>query len=200
MPQAARIVSLNFVDRRLDIDRRNVVDCSRMGIRDLTWVFGYGSLIWRQDFPYLDAQPASITGWERRFWQGSHDHRGTESNPGRVVTLVASPGAICRGRAFLVEAGVFRQLDYREKNGYKRIELVIRVAGETRTGVTYFASPSNPAYLGEADLEQIARQIARSSGPSGSNLEYLVELAAALRDLCAEDPHVFELARLLRED
>ena len=78
-----------------------------------TWVFGYGSLIYKVDFPYLRREIASIQGWERRFWQGSHDHRGTPCSPGRVVTLIASPTAVCRGIAYLVEAEVFEHLDHR---------------------------------------------------------------------------------------
>ncbi len=85
------------------------------------WLFGYGSLIYLVDFPYLESKPASIRGWSRRFWQGSHDHRGTEENPGRVVTLIEESDAICGGLAYLVEAPVFEQLDHREKNGYLRV-------------------------------------------------------------------------------
>ena len=99
-----------------------------------TWVFGYGSLIYKVDFPYLEREMAEIHGWARRFWQGSHDHRGTPEAPGRVVTLVPEPGTVCRGVAYRIDNTVFEHLDHREKNGYERytvaIELLERRAGD----------------------------------------------------------------------
>jgi len=158
------------------------------------WLFGYGSLIYLVDFPYLESSPASIEGWSRRFWQGSHDHRGTPDNPGRVVTLIEDPGAVCGGMAFRVEAAVFAQLDEREKNGYLRVATEMTFDdGTTATGVTYLAGADNEAYLGAASELEIARQICRSRGPSGENSDYLLDLAIALRELGLRDDHVFEI-------
>lgn len=155
------------------------------------WVFGYGSLIWKADFPFRERAPGTIRGWARRFWQGSHDHRGTPSAPGRVVTLVEAEGAVCRGMAYRIEATVFDHLDHREKNGYRRVTLPIELTGAaTVTGTVYLATPDNPAFLGPAPAPEIAAHILGSEGPSGRNVDYFLELVAALEQLGVDDPHL----------
>ncbi|MEM8563005.1 MAG: gamma-glutamylcyclotransferase [Pseudomonadota bacterium] len=164
-----------------------------------TWVFGYGSLIYKVDFPYLQRKVAQIRGWERRFWQGSHDHRGTPDAPGRVVTLIPATDKLCRGIAYLVEPDVFEHLDYREKNGYARhtVEIELVGSGDQVQGLLYVAQDNNPAFLGPAPMEELAEHIATSSGPSGSNRDYVLSLAQALSDLGEEDSHVHALESLL---
>jgi cation transport regulator ChaC len=168
-----------------------------------TWIFGYGSLIWRPDFPFLEKCVADAAGWTRRFWQGSPDHRGVAHAPGRVVTLLPSPGEVCRGIAYRVEAGsraaVIEQLDLREIGGFRLAEIELRLAGRNgpTAGYAYIATPENPNYLGPAALDAIAAQVRGSAGRSGPNVDYVLKLAAALRDIEAEDDHVFALAQLL---
>ena len=157
------------------------------------WVFGYGSLIWRANFPWRQRRRALVRDWSRRFWQGSRDHRGTIRAPGRVATLIAAPGACCVGVAYLVDAPVLRQLDHRERDGYQRVALDIRVGADAVRGITYVAESENPGFLGPAPLADMARQILAASGQSGSNREYLGELAAALEFLDVEDAHVADL-------
>lgn len=165
---------------------------------DTVWVFGYGSLIWKADFPFLERRPARLHGWSRRFWQGSHDHRGTPEAPGRVVTLVPDADAICAGMAYRVSPDVFVHLDHREKNGYTRLSLPLVFGdGTSVTGIVYIASDGNEAFLGPASDVDIARHIAAARGPSGPNRDYLLHLADALRDLGADDPHVFAIERAL---
>jgi cation transport protein ChaC len=164
------------------------------------WLFGYGSLIFKADFPFIERRQASIAGWTRRFWQGSHDHRGTETAPGRVVTLAPDPGAVCAGIAYLITPEVFAHLDHREKNGYLRLAIDIFFDdGGSEEGLVYIATEENAAFLGDAPERDIARQIAASTGPSGRNRDYLTDLADALRALGKDDPHVFAIERHLAE-
>ena len=169
------------------------------------WIFGYGSLVWRPDIPFAESRPAVLEGWARRFWQGSTDHRGVPGAPGRVVTLIEAAAEACWGRAFLVEAAhradVMDTLDYREKGGYTLAEVPLRFPerdGVTADGLVYVATPGNPNYLGPAPMAEIAAQVRVSHGPSGPNVEYVLRLAEALRDIGADDPHVFELELLIK--
>jgi len=167
------------------------------------WVFGYGSLIWRPDFQFLERRQARVRGWQRRFWQGSHDHRGVPKQPGRVVTLVPESSAHCDGMAYCLSSEVahqtFEVLDHREKNGYERVEVCIEFSStEQVDGIMYIAPTDNHAFLGPAPLDDMVAQIRTCEGPSGKNVDYLFELADALRALDADDSHVFELEAAVR--
>jgi glutathione-specific gamma-glutamylcyclotransferase len=165
---------------------------------DRVWLFGYGSLIFKADFPFIERRPAHIHGWSRRFWQGSHDHRGTLLAPGRVVTLIEESGSVCAGMAYLITPEVFGHLDYREKNGYLRLSTeMVFDDGSNAEGLVYIATADNAAFLGPAPEPEIARQIAGAHGPSGRNADYLLALACALRALGKEDQHVFALEQHL---
>ena len=167
------------------------------------WIFGYGSLVWRPAFPHRERRAAFIEGWERRFWQGSTDHRGVPGAPGRVVTLVPCEAKTCWGMAYHVSgedvAATLDQLDHRERGGYARRNVTLEFRdGERVDGLIYVATPANHNFLGPAELTEIATQVRDASGPSGTNQEYVLRLADALREIDAEDPHVFALEALLR--
>jgi cation transport protein ChaC len=168
------------------------------------WIFGYGSLIWRPDFAFAETCAGYITGWSRRFWQGSVDHRGVPEAPGRVVTLASEPESRCWGLVYRVEADrreeVLARLDHRESGGFDRVGVQVTPRDQGResiAAITYVAPPSNPNYLGPAPMTAIAEQVRQSVGPSGANRDYALRLAESLRDLGVEDDHVFELAAFL---
>ena len=119
-----------------------------------------------------------------------------------MVTLVPDETATCGGMAFEIAPkhakAVLAGLDHREKNGYERHQEDCLLAnGKTVDCLVYLAGESNEAFLGDAPLEEIAAQISNASGPSGSNKEYLLKLAQALREHRLHDDHVFELEQLV---
>lgn len=168
-----------------------------------TWVFGYGSLVWRPDFPASECVPAHLSGWKRRFWQGSPDHRGTEAKPGRVVTLLRDKRSDVHGVAYRLSPGsepaTLARLDVREVAGYDvhRLPVTLRDGRTLTHCLVYVATRDNPWFLGPAPIAEMAEQIAHSVGPSGPNRVYLERLAAALTAMDVEDAHVHGLVRAL---
>ena len=170
------------------------------------WVFGYGSLIFRVDFPFCERRVARLRGFARRFWQRSPDHRGTPDAPGRVVTLVADPSASVLGVAYRVASTsaerILADLDERERAGYERtlVEVEFTEAPSSVTcAVVYQARRGNPGFAEDSSNQEIAAIVRRARGPSGDNASYVRSLAEALRQLGDDDPHVFEIERLLAE-
>ncbi|KAI9591310.1 ChaC-like protein [Syncephalis fuscata] len=184
------------------------------------WVFGYGSLIWKVDFPYEKRVPGFIRGHVRRFWQASSstDHRGTEAYPGRVVTLVPQEewslmndhvqeeGEVTWGVAYKIADDKIEEvrahLDYREKNGYTTHYVdVFQSENRIPVAMIYIGTTSNSEFCGPESVDQIAERIAKAIGPSGPNQEYLFNLCGALRLLApqVQDVHLFELEARVKQ-
>ncbi|HEX3760583.1 MAG TPA: gamma-glutamylcyclotransferase [Kofleriaceae bacterium] len=172
---------------------------------DLVWVFGYGSLVWRPAMAYVARRAGRIDGWARRFWQASTDHRGTVEAPGRVLTLIEAAGTVW-GMAYAIAGaawpGIEAALELREQQGYARLTVDIGLAAgeqagrvvDTVAGLLYIATPANPYFIGPESLDATAEIVRRSRGPSGSNIDYVVELDRALAAMGAADPEVSALA------
>ena len=176
---------------------------------DFVWIFGYGSLIWRPAMAYAARRAGRIEGWARRFWQASTDHRGTPEAPGRVLTLVEASGTVW-GAAYAIERAAWpaieAALELREQQGYARLTVDVGLAAgdqagsvvETVGALLYIATPANPYFIGPEPLEATANIARRSQGPSGSNLDYVLELERALAAMAAADHEVSSLSALLQ--
>ena len=117
------------------------------------------------------------------------------------MTLVPDDDATCWGIAYRVAEpewqAVVRALDDRESGGFERYELEVCFREPDRASVhalVYVASEGNANFLGPAPIDQMVAQVRRARGKSGSNSDYVEQLAGALRELGAPDEHVFALA------
>ena len=168
----------------------------------IEWLFGYGSVIFRPSFSFVERANATLHGAMRRFSQRSDDHRGTAEQPGRVVTVREQVRASVRGAAYrfaLDDAeAIFAALDARERAGYERVEREVTLDdGRVVPAMVYVAPRGNPWDAGDESEAQIASIIGVARGPSGTNADYLRQLADALRAIGDHDPHVFALEHLV---
>ncbi|EDV24051.1 uncharacterized protein TRIADDRAFT_57142 [Trichoplax adhaerens] len=184
-----------------------VIDLSSCTTEDGSlWIFGYGSLTWKVNFPYKSRMVGYIKGYARRFWQGSTDHRGIPGQPGRVATLIRDMKEITWGVAYQVGPDdipkVIGYLNFREKCGYTTDCVKFYSADNTKnlpSVLIYIATEDNEEFLGPATLQEEARHIVSSCGPSGQNSEYLLRLAEAMRKMGITDRYLFDLEQKICE-
>lgn len=155
--------------------------------REGHWVFGYGSLMWRPGFAYLEKRPAVLHGRRRAFCIYSVHHRGTPDRPGLVLGL--APGGAVKGAAYRVAAAewpeTYAYLREREQptETYFEAQTAVRLADGRRVQALVFLSdPRHPQWAGALGPEQQARLIAGARGLSGRNVDYLRDLVEHLHE------------------
>jgi cation transport protein ChaC len=168
------------------------------------WVFGYGSLIWRPGFPYLEKRAARLFGAHRSLCVYSWVHRGTQENPGLVLGL--DRGGTCRGIAFRVAAGerenVIAYLREREQVTAVYLEKTRPVRfddGSIAMALAYLVDRGHAQYAGKLDEENQFRLVAGAEGRSGGNRDYVINTAAHLAELGMPDAALERLARRLSQ-
>ena len=166
------------------------------------WVFGYGSLIWNPGFNYLRSEPALLRGAHRSLSIYSFRHRGTPELPGLVFGL--SHGGSCRGVAFEVEQASWPQIfDYlqereQDRGVYREAWRKVTFAdGTPVTALAYLVNEQHPQFAGRLDLDEQVRLVARSTGESGRNTEYVRNTAQHLVALGIRDKALMQIVRAL---
>ena len=101
-------------------------------------------------------------------------------------------------------SNVFEYLNHREKAGYTLANLLFHPIDSTLSSFSvsvYIATETNENYIGPTSIEDIAQQVLVSHGPSGSNTEYVIKLAEAMRRIApsAHDSHLYELEERVKQ-
>ena len=150
------------------------------------WVFGYGSLMWRPGFAFVERQPAVLHGRRRAFCIYSVHHRGTPERKGLVLGL--APGGAVRGAAFRVSEAdwpaVYAYLKEREQPTETYVEAKVAVLladGRRVQALGFLSDVAHPQWAGRLSFEEQAQLIAGARGLSGRNVDYLRDLVEHLR-------------------
>jgi glutathione-specific gamma-glutamylcyclotransferase len=181
--------------------RMTAQDCAAQEDGDL-WVFGYGSLMWRPGFDYLESALAFVYGYHRSLCIFSHVHRGTPQCPGLVLGL--DRGGSCQGVAFRVAAAErAKTIAYlRERELVTAVYLERRVAlrfaeGGGTKALAYVVDRGHEQYAGRLPPDEIARRVAEGVGASGDNPSYVRNTYEHLARLGVRDDALAEIVQAL---
>jgi glutathione-specific gamma-glutamylcyclotransferase len=171
------------------------------------WVFGYGSLMWRPGFEFIEQVPARLIGEHRALCVYSFDHRGTPEKPGLVLGL--DRGGACRGIAFRVAArhrnGTVEYLRSREQttNVYREVMRSVWLENEARQRVSalaYVVDRGHVQYAGRLSLAQQLRHVQQGHGRSGNNRDYVLSTVKSIEAQGFRDHQLHQLALMLHDD
>jgi len=165
------------------------------------WIFGYGSLMWNPEFPFVQSALGHLCGYHRRFCLYSYSYRGTEETPGLVLGL--DRGGSCRGVLFEIEASKIEealsclwQREMHPSDVYVARKVPVLLRGDIHQKIeahTFVINRKNSDYYPDPCREKAADLISKAEGHRGTNLAYLENTVKHLRDLGIQDQQLEDL-------
>jgi len=174
------------------------------GGHDDLWIFGYGSLIWRPEFDYVERRAAKVHGWHRALKMWSRINRGTPERPGLVFGLLA--GGCCHGMVFRVprEEGrkVLALLWAREMKlaVYDPKWLTCQTTQGPVSALAFTLSKKSPSHTGALSPEEYRRIFLEASGIYGTTYEYAHRTLEELKRHNIRDRGLERLLKLIERD
>src|SRR5262245_29495379 len=170
-----------------------------------TFLFAYGSLIWKPEIDHVGEQLGVARGWHRSFCFRVPRFRGTPDQPGLMMAL--DRGGQCRGALYeLPSENLERQFGklFRREFTAKPINSMPRwIAVKTASGLipalTFVMNRESPLYAGRLSLDEIADVLARACGHWGTAAEYLLNTVTHLEAKGIRDRNLWQLQRLVAE-
>ena len=169
-------------------------------------MFGYGSLMWRPGFDFIEKVPARLIGEHRALCVYSWDHRGTPEKPGLVLGL--DRGGACRGIAFRVAAkragDTIAYLRSREQTTkvYREVTRSVWLENDARQRVgalAYVVDRGHVQYAGRLSLAEQLRYVQQGHGRSGNNRDYVLATVQSIEVQGFRDPQLHRLAAMLHD-
>jgi cation transport protein ChaC len=197
----SRMLRLAHNGRFLDITS---MDPDPLHADEDLWVFAYGSLMWRPDFPFVERVEARLVGAHRALCVYSFVHRGTPERPGLVLGL--DRGGTCRGIAYHVtaahRANTVAYLRAREQvtSVYRECMRPIWLKRDPERRVPalcYMVDRGHAQYAGRLTLEQQLHHVRQGRGQSGANRDYVIATVGALEQLGYRETALHLLAERL---
>jgi cation transport protein ChaC len=164
------------------------------------WVFGYASLIWRQEFEAVEQRNALVHGWHRALRMRSRVNRGTPQQPGLVFALL--PGGACRGIVYRLrpehaDSELQRLWEREMPTGvYDPRWLAARTAAGVVPALAFTLSRRSDSFMGRMPDEQVLHILRHASGRYGTTLQYLADTAHALHERGVRDREIQRLMQL----
>lgn len=170
-----------------------------------TWLFAYGSLIWKPEIEHVEVQRATVRRWHRSFCFRITRFRGTKEQPGLMMSL--DRGGQCDGVLFRFPPEdlegqllklVRREITAKPPNNIPRWIVAQTIAGPIHA-IAFVMNRKSPVYAGRLTQEEVANTLAVACGHWGSGAEYLRNTVAHLEEHGIRDRNLWKLQALVAD-